>query len=124
MRKLMVGILVMVLSGCAGAGVERYEVRAVVLEVQNEAGSPAGLMLLHERIDGFKNREGQKDSMAPMAMFFQAGPGMDLQNLKPKDKVRITFEMHWQPETRLLITRLEALPQETQLNLEGLQADV
>ncbi len=124
MKYLFRGILLLCVSGCAGRNQPAsYQTRAVILQIQNELES-SGLLLLHERVAGFKNREGQVSSMAPMPMFFQAAPGISLRNLERGGKVKVAFQMDWTPQTRLLITAIEKLSKETVLNFEGMEVEV
>ena len=101
-----------------GSPAEVYTVRAEVKAVEGE-GDTRTLALHHESIPNFKNREGEAVGMSSMVMNFRTAPDVDSDSLRSGDAVEITFEMRWQGENELLITRLDQLPPGTALTLES-----
>ena len=75
------------------------------------------LAIRHEAIPTFRDREGQVSGMGSMAMRFFYPEGLDLEGIEEGDPVELTFEVHWSVEHTLLITAIDELPAETELEL-------
>ena len=93
--------------------VQRYQVRAEV--VQLPEGPNSDLMIRHEAIDGFVDRDGKVVGMEPMSMPFPVAEGLSLADLKPGDVIRCTVEVDWQQRSPAKISAIEKLPAGTRL---------
>ncbi len=86
-------------------------------------GLPEGpngeLLLRHEAIDGFADRDGKKVGMDPMSMPFPVAEGLSLSGLAVGDVVRATLEVDWQQRSPAKITAIEKLPAGTQLTFRA-----
>lgn len=113
------------LSACGGpstpAQSSNYDVRARVVEVHG-SGDDLRVTLAHEAIPEFEDRSGDVVGMQAMAMAFGVARGIDAEAFSPGSKWQISFEVVWNREPPLRITRAERLPAETQLVLPAAQA--
>ncbi len=78
-------------------------------------GQHGDLMLRHEAIDGFVDRDGKAVGMDPMSMPFPVAEGLSLADLKPGDFIRCTLEVDWQQRSPVKISAIEKLPADTKL---------
>lgn len=90
----------------------RYTVRGEV--VRAPAGG-AELLVRHEAIDDFADRDGKVVGMESMVMPFRIAPPVSAQGLAPGDAVELTFAVGWDPPT-LRVERIERLPPGTVLH--------
>lgn len=108
------------LFACSGGAPERpdavYTVRGRIVAVEGQ-GENARAIVAHEAIPDFADRSGTRTGMAAMKMAFGLGDAVDAKALAPGSQWRLTFEVHWRREPPLRITRVEPLPQGTQLDL-------
>jgi hypothetical protein len=94
--------------------VRRYHVRALVKEV---AGSGADLrvVLAHERVPNFEDRDGKRSDMAAMTMAF--GVASDVPQPRAGEKLGVDFDVRWSQAPALLIVHSEPLPADSELTL-------
>lgn len=100
----------------ADAPAETYQVRAQVVALEG-TGEAQRVILQHEAIDGFKDREGKADRMPAMKMAFGVGPSVDAAALTPGSKHDITFDAVWGREPMIRVTSTKRLPDDTALTL-------
>jgi hypothetical protein len=119
---LLVSLGLLMFLGAAGvttacsrpAGpVQRYQVRAELLQLPE--GPNGDLLIRHEAIDGFADRDGKKIGMDPMSMPFPVAAGLSLAGFAPGDVVRCTLEVDWQERSPVKIAAVEKLPAGTKL---------
>ncbi len=89
--------------------------------IQLPEGPNADLLIRHEAIDGFADRDGKKVGMDPMSMPFPVAEGLSLAEVHPGDVVRCTLEVDWQQRSPVTITALEKLPPGTKLTFREAQ---
>lgn len=106
-------------SACAqkSGPVDRYDVRAEVMQLPE--GPNLDLLIRHEAIDGFADRDGKKVGMDPMSMPFPVAEGVSLAGLKVGDVIRCTLEVDWQQRSPVKISALEKLPAGTRLTFRA-----
>lgn len=103
----------------ADENADRYTVRGRIEAVQNPDGENPKLRIWHERVERFKTRTGRVEPMDAMAMDFPVAEGVAIDELAQGEKVRFTFEVRWEgPQRGYQVTSIEALPADTQLDLE------
>lgn len=117
---------VAVLAACAGGGaggpasgggeVFRYETRGVVVRLPDPADPLTDLVIRHEAIDDFRGIDGEVVGMNSMSMAFPVADGVDLAGVEPGAKVAFTLEVEWEDEPPYRVTRIEALPADTELD--------
>lgn len=118
---------VAVLAACTGGGdaggpsagggdVSRYETRGVVVRVPDPADPLADLVIRHEAIDDFRGINGEVVGMDSMSMPFPVANGVDLAGVVPGAKVAFTLEVEWEGEPPYRVTRIAALPADTELD--------
>lgn len=113
----LLAVLFLVLAGCSSSpdpeeGAPRYNVRGVVQVIHGESS----LVVHHEAIPDFRDRNGTIVGMAPMKMQFEAGPGVALEGIKPGDKVAMVVTVPW-PALRIL--SIKTLPEHEQLEISS-----
>jgi Cu/Ag efflux protein CusF len=104
-------------KGPAGtpAAVHRYVVRGELARLPARAGDE--VMVRHEAIPDFRDREGAVVGMDAMVMGFQVTPDVPLAGLQVGDKVRLAFAVDW-ARPSLTVERIERLPPDTELRFE------
>lgn len=78
-------------------------------------GQNPDLMIRHEAIDGFVDRDGKAVGMDPMSMPFPVAEGLSLADLEVGDFIRCTVEVDWQQRSPVKISAIEKLPADTKL---------
>jgi hypothetical protein len=120
-RFAIVGLSMLLAAvSCKGdsAGDGHYSVRGQVRSAEGR-GDDARVLIHHEHIPGFKDRDGKASTMESMSMNFALGPGVSPDAFKPGMKVAIEFDVHYSSGSPLVITKLIPLPDSTQLTLGG-----
>ena len=121
-RRLALTVLLPFAFACQGsapaAPAETYQVRAQVVALEG-TGEAQRVVLEHEAIDAFKNREGKAERMPAMKMAFGVGPGVDAAAFTPGSKHDITFDAVWGREPMIRVTTAKRLPDDTVLALDG-----
>ena len=97
------------------AAVHRYVVRGEIARLPARAGDE--VMVRHEAIPDFRDREGAVVGMDAMVMGFQVTPELPLAGLRVGDKVRLAFAVDWSRPS-LTVERIERLPPATELRFE------
>jgi Cu/Ag efflux protein CusF len=100
----------------SAAPAETYRVRAQVVGLEG-TGEAQRVILEHEAIDNFKDREGKADRMPAMKMAFGVAPSVDAAGLTPGSKHDITFDAVWGREPMIRVTSAKRLPDDTALEL-------
>ena len=122
MRRFLLLIPALLMAACSQTSGPKlapadhvYETRGVIERLQDR--SDERLMILHEEIPDFVGFDGKVAPMGSMTMPFQVGPGVSVSGLAVGSKVAFTFELRWRGPVDLLITSLEILPEDTQLEV-------
>lgn len=117
-------IVWLAVSGCGGgepapaAPAATYQVRVQVVAHEG-SGDGARVILDHEAIPGFKDRDGKADTMPSMKMAFGLAPGVEASALPPGSKHEVTFDVVWGREPTIRVTEAKRLPDDTALTLGG-----
>jgi copper binding protein CusF len=93
-----------------------YRVRGEVVS-QDGTGTDARIIIAHETIPSFKDRDGKRGQMPAMTMAFGMAPNVPAPTLTPGSRWQLTFEVRWSREPVLRITRVEPLAPGTELTL-------
>ncbi|MBZ0113075.1 MAG: copper-binding protein [Thermoanaerobaculia bacterium] len=93
-----------------------YRVQGVVQRITGDQRGYREIVVRHQSVPDFRNREGEVVGMGSMAMPFAVAPALDLDDLAPQDQVAMTFEVRWEGEPVLLIVELEELPVGTEVD--------
>jgi hypothetical protein len=93
-----------------------YTVRGEVRQLPDPENPAASLQIRHEQIPDFVNRDGDVVGMRPMIMPFTPAPGLDLSGVSVGDKITFTFDVDWDVAPTFLVTEIQPLPPETELD--------
>ena len=96
-----------------------YVVRGQIAMLPDPENPSKSLQIQHENIPDFVNKAGETSGMKPMAMPFTPAPDVDLSGLAIGDKVRFTFDVDWDGSPLFLLTEIEPLAPETQLDFSS-----
>lgn len=120
----------LLVAGCGGsepaatapAGeVVRYTTRGQIVALPSPDSPAAELQIRHEPVPDFRSG-GKVVGMRSMTMPFPIGEGVSLDGLEAGDKVEMTFETVYSPDTGMVesfrIVALVELPAETELVFE------
>ena len=77
----------------------------------------SAVIVRHEAIADFRDREGEASPMDSMAMRFFRPAELRVDGLAEGDPVELTFEVRWRGEHTLTLTGLRELPANTELVL-------
>lgn len=117
-------LLGLLLTACAakerdagGVRVDRYVVRGLVVALPDPATPGSELLVRHEPIPDYRNRDGKVIGMAEMVMPFPLAEGVALDGIRVGDKVELAFEVSWRPRIDLRVTAIRKLSPETVLRL-------
>lgn len=118
---VLVSLLATIMAACSGstaptAPAETYRVRAQVVSFEG-TGDDMLVVLEHEAIDAFKNREGKPERMPAMKMAFGIAPAVDRSALTPGSKHEVVFDAVWGREPMIRVTEAKRLPDDTALTL-------
>ncbi len=92
-----------------------YTVRGEVTALPEKGKPQTELMIKHEAIDDFKNKDGKVVGMNSMIMDFPPEKGLDVTVLKVGDKVEVEFAVWWSQSPPWLATKVTKLPADTKL---------
>jgi len=92
-----------------------YTVRGEVTALPEKGKPQTELMIKHEAIDDFKNKDGKVVGMNSMIMDFPPEKGLDVTVLKVGDKVEVEFAVWWSQSPPWLATKITKLPADTKL---------
>jgi len=115
-RRLAAGAAVLVLAlACGRHGTQDYRVRGTIAELP-QPGQPASeLMIAHEAIDGFVDRDGKATGMDPMTMSYPLARSVSTAGLAVGEPVEITLHVDWTADPPARITSLRKLPPGTKI---------
>lgn len=116
LRRLLFLLPLAIACQSSNAPAETYRVRAQVIALEG-TGEAQRVILEHEAIDDFKDRDGKADRMPAMKMAFGVGPSVDAAALTPGSKHDITFDAVWGREPMIRVTAAKRLPDDTALTL-------
>jgi Cu/Ag efflux protein CusF len=109
-------MLVLALAcGSSDPPVRRYHARGVVAEVSKDQG--LSVVIHHERIDPFEDRDGKKSSMDSMKMLFGVASDVPKDVFQSGEKLAFDFDVRWDRQPTLLVVKAERLSAETPLEL-------
>ena len=97
------------LSGCTEAVAENpptYQVRGIIQNIVELTDYPAGLVIAHESVDNFRDRDGNVVGMEAMIMNFTLSKDLSAEALSVGDEILFTFQVNWTTGPRLLITNI------------------
>jgi Cu/Ag efflux protein CusF len=94
-----------------------YDTRGTLRSLPGSGDLPDKVMIHHEALPSFKNAAGTVVGMESMAMAFTPADGLSLAGLAAGDDVAITFEVRWNADPLLRLTRIAKLPPGTSLEL-------
>jgi Cu/Ag efflux protein CusF len=81
------------------------------------------LIIHHEPIPDFIDRQGRKVEMDEMEMDFEwIAPDAGLERVAAGDLVEVTFEVRWKGDPPTLVTRIKPLPAGTPVNIREVPA--
>jgi hypothetical protein len=92
-----------------------YTVRGQIATVPRPGEPLSALMIRHEPIPDFTDREGKVVGMPAMTMEFPPAPGLSLEGFAPGDKVEVVWEVWMTPRMRSEASRITRLPPDTEL---------
>jgi hypothetical protein len=113
--------LLLALGGCDRERVAHYQTRGVVRAFSG-TGEEARVLIQHEALPQFLDREGKAAPMASMKMIFGLRPSLYSTRLRVDEKLRFEFDVTWSESPFLLITQLTRLPADTALQLPATPA--
>lgn len=96
-----------------------YTVRGEIRQLPDGENPAMGLQIRHESIPDFVNRDGDVVGMRPMIMQFTPAPDLDLSALVVGDKISFTFDVDWDGAPLMLVTEIEPLPADTELDFSA-----
>ncbi len=95
---------------------DSYSVRGKVVAADTDRGE---LTVRHETIHNFIGPTGAAEEMHTMEMTFPVVDAVDLSAFEAGSAVRFTLVVNWQARKTAVITELEGLPAETELDFSG-----
>lgn len=98
---------------------QEYTVRGEIRQLPDDENPASGLQIQHENIPDFVNKDGEVKGMRPMIMHFTPAPDLDLSALAVGDKISFTFDVDWDGAPLMLVTEIEPLPADTQLEFSA-----
>lgn len=93
-----------------------YRVRGVVKELSGK-GEAARVVIHHEAIPDFKDRDGNAARMEAMIMSFGFAESLPASTFVTEEKVELDFDVRFSKTPPLLITKVTKLPADTKLVL-------
>lgn len=94
---------------------QTYTVRGVVEQLP--AQGHGDMMVHHESIEKFVDKDGNVSEMKSMVMPFTPAKDLSLEGISPGDAVKMTFEVRWEGDPLLRVVKIEKLPAGTELKL-------
>jgi len=118
-RRTAAGALALAVSIACGHAGRDYRVRGTVAELP-QPGQPASeLMIAHEAIDGFVDRDGKATGMDPMTMSYPLARGVSTAGLAVGQPIELTLHVDWSSDPPATITRLRKLPASTKIEFRA-----
>jgi len=106
----------------AAAPAASYTTRGEVVALPEKGKPNTELMVKHQAIDDFKNKDGKVVGMSAMTMEFPPEKGIDVTIMAIGDKVELEFAVWWAQSPPWLATKLTKLPADTKLEFR--RADI
>ena len=106
----------------AAAPSASYTIRGEVVSLPEKGKPNTELMVKHQAIDDFKNKDGKVVGMSAMTMEFPPERGVDVTILAVGDKVELEFSVWWSQSPPWLATKINKLPADTKLEFR--KADI
>ncbi|MET0389800.1 MAG: hypothetical protein ABW321_27755 [Polyangiales bacterium] len=97
---------------------KRCQARGVVKEI-SVSGQDLHVVIHHEKIDNFHDRDGSVVQVAPMMMVFAVSDKVPRAVWTRGSKVAFAFEVRWDRDPTLQIVHIEPLPETIQLRLHA-----
>lgn len=95
---------------------QTYTVRGRIESLPAKEGGE--MRIHHESIEDFVDATGKKVGMKAMTMPFTPAASVSTKDLKAGDKIELRFEVRWESEPMLRVTRVQKLPPDTKLEFE------
>ena len=94
-----------------------YTVQGVVkmLPPAAQPGNNKTIVVLHQAIPKFKDRDGQEVGMIAMPMPFTLSQKVNMSGIEVGSKIEFTFGMFWKAPTPMQILAIKKLPDDTQI---------
>ena len=96
-----------------------YQVRGVVRQIKEQSIGSTQLSIHHEAIPDFVGIQGDVVGMKSMTMPFTVAESVEWRDISPGMKIAFQLTVDWTAPEPALITRIEVLPTETELDLSG-----
>jgi hypothetical protein len=106
--------MALALAAC-GHGGRDYTVRGRVDQIPRANEPASELMIAHQAIDGFVDREGKVSGMDSMTMSYPLAGGVETAGLAVGDPIEFTLHVDWSADRPAEITRIRKLPPGTPL---------
>jgi hypothetical protein len=98
------------LAACGGHGARDYTVRGRIEQLPSASEPGSELMIAHEALDDFVDREGKMSGMDSMTMSYPLARGVETAGLAAGDPVELELHVDWSADRPAEITRLKKLP--------------
>lgn len=102
-------------DGAGGGDAQLYEVRGQVTALPDPSNPLSNLRIRHEPIHDFVSIDGEVVGMDSMNMPFPVAEGLSLEGMEVGDPVSFTLEVDWDGDPAYQVTRIQALPEDTEL---------
>ena len=97
-----------------------YEVRGLVRKIKQQSIGRTQVSIHHEAIPEFVGIKGQVEGMKSMTMPFTVAESVDLEGIAPGTKIVFELTVDWSAPEPALITGIEVLPPDSELQLQSL----
>ena len=111
---LPIALIGLLIHGCS-ADPAVYKARGIVREI--DPGPPKRILIEHEAIAGFKDRDGHSATMPTMKMAFGLVAGIDASAFKVGDRITFRFNVDYQRSETLILQSFAPLANDTALQL-------
>lgn len=94
-----------------------YVVKGIVkmLPPAAQPGNNKTIVVLHQAVPKFKDKDGQEVGMMAMPMPFTLAKGVDMTGIDVGSKVEFTFGVFWKAPTPTRILSIKKLPDDTEI---------
>ena len=94
-----------------------YKIRGLVRQVKEQSIGSTQLSILHEAMPEFVGIKGEVEGMKSMTMPFTVAESVDLEGITPGTKIAFQLTVDWSAPEPALITGIEVLPPDSELQL-------